>query len=105
MNSYGLSPLQLELLKDCITKHLAPDQKLTVWIFGSRAIGKARRYSDIDLLLEAMPPLENRQKYRMQDTLEDSDLPYKVDLVRMGEIYAPYRDTILREKSLLFEVG
>ena len=51
-------------------------------IFGSRATGQARRYSDLDIGL-AGEPLDQQQLLRLVDELEESDLPIRVDVVNL----------------------
>ena len=53
MSAFGLSPKVLRCLEDTIRKALGPDAKAQVWIFGSRATGHHRPYSDIDLLIDS----------------------------------------------------
>ena len=52
-----------------------------VWVFGSRAKGKARRASDLDLAIDLGRPLTQYESSQLFHAFEDSDLPYKVDVV------------------------
>ena len=52
-----------------------------VWVFGSRATGRARRYSDLDLLIDAGRPLSLAEAALLREGFEESDLPYRVDIV------------------------
>ncbi len=60
----------LKLVQDILAKHLLPTAK--VWVFGSRVTGRAKKFSDLDLAIETR---------ELAWDFEDSDLPYKVDLV------------------------
>ena len=51
------------------------------WVFGSRATGRGRRYSDLDLVIDAGHPLTLDQLARLSEAFCDSDLPYRVDVV------------------------
>lgn len=51
----------------------------TVRIFGSRAKGNYKRGSDIDLAV--MDPVEDRILGKIQSEFEDSNLPYRVDIL------------------------
>ena len=51
------------------------------YVFGSRARGGARQYSDLDLALEWDRPLGLDLIGRIAEALSESDLPYKVDIV------------------------
>jgi predicted nucleotidyltransferase len=52
-----------------------------VVVFGSRATGKARPFSDLDLLLLDPPRLDWAQRADLRDAFEKSSLPFRVDLV------------------------
>ena len=52
-----------------------------VWIFGSRATGHARPFSDLDLLVTEPNRLSWSQRAALRDAFEASDLPFCVDLV------------------------
>ena len=51
------------------------------WVFGSRATGRARRYSDLDLAIDAGRPLTLDELARLAEAFRESDLPYRVDIV------------------------
>ena len=52
-----------------------------VWVFGSRATGHARPFSDLDLLVTKPVSLTWLQRADLRDAFEASDLPFKVDVV------------------------
>ena len=72
-----------------------------VWVFGSRATGRARRYSDLDLAIDAGRLLILDELAEVTEAFSDSDLPYKVDLVDWHNIDARWRQTILAEHVAL----
>lgn len=49
------------------------------FVFGSRANGRAKKFSDLDLVF--FDPIPNNVLINIEDELEESDLPYKVDIV------------------------
>jgi uncharacterized protein len=51
-------------------------------VFGSRAAGCPKPHSDLDLLLITGLPLATRPLSLLSQDLEDSNLPFKVDLVQ-----------------------
>lgn len=53
----------------------------TVVVFGSRATGRARPFSDLDLLVLDPPRLSWAQRADLRDGFEASTLPFSVDLV------------------------
>lgn len=52
-----------------------------VWIFGSRATGRARPFSDLDLLISLPEKLDWRVRSDLADAFEASKLPFRVDVV------------------------
>ena len=52
-----------------------------VFVFGSRANGRPRRMSDLDLLLDARQPLPLAMLATLHDAFDESDLIWKVDIV------------------------
>lgn len=102
--SFGLSPHQLMMLKDTIEKIRTGNQDLRVYIFGSRARGKHRKYSDVDLLIEASPAWSEKQRADLMEALEESNLPFQFDIVTPEAVFDPYRKQIETEKILLFRL-
>ncbi|MDE1344941.1 nucleotidyltransferase domain-containing protein [Vibrio aestuarianus] len=58
------------------------------WVFGSRALGTFKESSDIDIALEGKA-LTLNEIAMMLDTLDQSSLPYKVDLLIKHKITSP----------------
>ena len=65
----------------------AQPQVEAVWLFGSRAMGRHRRGSDIDLCLEA-PQLSHGDRLRLMTAVDDRLVPWRVDLVLRHELPA-----------------
>jgi len=69
-----------------------------VWIFGSRARGDHKKFSDIDILFQIdKKKLPNGFLSRLKENLENSNFSYKVDLVDFDEIAKNYRENILKD--------
>lgn len=73
-------------------------QNHPVWIFGSRAKGTARKYSDLDLLFGEGLTLEQISEIR--EALENSNLLFKVDLVREEDLAPAYKDEVHTSRVL-----
>src|ERR1700760_181901 len=99
MNKFGLTPEKILLIRHLIESTLASHQKIKIWIFGSRVSGAFRPYSDVDLLLEAAPPLTSSQISEAAEKLDESNLPFKIDLVRTEDLHTPYAEQIHTEKK------
>ena len=68
-----------------------------VYLFGSRAWGEARRRSDIDIgvLLDPAVPAEILAEIR--DALAESTIPYRVDVVDLGQVDVSFRRRVMAE--------
>jgi predicted nucleotidyltransferase len=80
------------IVRDVLRAHLP--QGVRAYIFGSRAQGRARRYSDLDLALEWDRPLGLDLIGRIAEAMSDSDLPYKVDIVDLATVEPAFRARI-----------
>jgi type I restriction enzyme S subunit len=78
-------------------------QGAKTWVFGSRASGRARRYSDLDLAIDAGRRLTLDEIAELAEAFSDSDLPYKVDIVDWHDIDDRWRETIAAERATLAE--
>jgi predicted nucleotidyltransferase len=67
-----------------------------VWVFGSRARGDYRKFSDLDLLIEGAVP--SQLLASAGEALEESTLPFRVELVCESDLAETYRSTVLKEK-------
>lgn len=74
-----------------------------VWVCGSRATGRARRYSDLDLLIDAGRPLSPDETGLLREAFEESDLPYQVDVVDWHAIGDRFRRLIAGQRRSLME--
>ena len=72
-----------------------------VWVFGSRATGHARPFSDLDLLLTRPRSLSWLQCADLRDAFEASDLPFKVDVVEAEGLSGGIKERVNAERVLL----
>ena len=98
-----LAPDQRRLVLDILGANLPQGTK--TWVFGSRATGRARRYSDLDLAIDAGRPLTLDEIARLSEAFSDSDLPYRVDFLDWHDINDRWRETIVAERVPLTEAG
>ena len=74
----------------------------SVKVFGSRAAGRARPASDLDLVV--FPPASRRQLIDLRCAFDESDLPITVDVVAWDEIdHQRLRDEITRNAIPFFD--
>lgn len=64
---------------DILHVHLPPEARVDV--FGSRATGTCKPWSDLDLVIEASQPLPLSTLASLADAFDESGLAWKVDLV------------------------
>ena len=69
------------------------------YVFGSRAKGTAKPFSDLDLAVKEN--LLERDKVRIKAAFEESDLPFTVDLIELNKIEASFKKHILTDFILL----
>jgi predicted nucleotidyltransferase len=67
-----------------------------VWLYGSRAMGRHRPGSDIDLTLVA-PDLCHQGRLRLMAALDDLLLPWSIDLSLQHEVPESLRQHVARE--------
>lgn len=80
------------ILRDVLREHLPAGAR--AFVFGSRAHGMARRYSDLDLALEWDRPFGLALLGRIAEALSESDLPYKVDILDLAVVDPAFRARI-----------
>lgn len=86
----------LDRVKEIVFRYLA-GREAQVYLFGSRARGKARTASDIDIAIEAPEPLPPFLLAEMRDALEESTIPYNVDVVDLRTAGAALRAIVRKE--------
>jgi predicted nucleotidyltransferase len=86
----------LDRIKDIVLDALA-GYSVTVYLFGSRARGTARRASDVDIAVEAHRPLPPGVLARLRDTLEESTVPYRVEILDLASAGDALRRRVKQE--------
>ncbi|MEI8026958.1 MAG: nucleotidyltransferase domain-containing protein [Pseudomonadota bacterium] len=100
---FGLSPQDRELIESIFRKEIPNPVGIRVYIFGSRVGARYQKYSDVDLLLEG-GPLPAETLSTIAERLEESVLPYKVDLVDARKLAPEYAESVNRTKQLFFSI-
>jgi len=96
-----LHPEHRAIVQAILRQHLPTGSR--VWVFGSRAKGKARRGSDLDLAIDAGQALPAQTESALRCAFEDSDLPWTVDMVDMQRLpEGVFRQNMERDKKLLW---
>ncbi len=92
-----MKSIQLDRKHLAIVKEILNKLKIEAYVFGSRAKNTAKPLSDLDLCLKN--DYDKSKVRKLQDEFEESDLPFKVDVVVWGEISENFRAHI--EKDLV----
>ncbi|MDP3706264.1 MAG: nucleotidyltransferase domain-containing protein [Legionellaceae bacterium] len=74
----------------------------TVWVFGSRAQKAKKKYSDLDLVIDfdgEKIPISTL--ICLNEAFDESDLPYKVDIVDWNTISPEFKKHIQNKRVLL----
>ena len=89
---FGLIDRHLNFIKEMLKKHITyPDARF--YIFGSRAKGKYREYSDVDIAIDC-PDMTLEQKWKLESDFENSTFPYEVDIVDLNNIQEYFKNLI-----------
>ena len=86
----------LELAGRVMRSHLA-GRNVRVRLFGSRARGDSRTWSDIDVAVQANPALPAGVLSAWREALEGSSCLLNVDVVDWNDADAALRESITRE--------
>lgn len=73
-----------------------------VLAFGSRVDGTAKPYSDLDLVIMGKEPLSNEITGNLKGALDESDLPFQVDILDWAITSKEFR-SIINRSAILFE--
>lgn len=82
---------QLAMVRAILTEHV-PHAK--AWAFGSRVLGTAKKFSDLDLAIEDKKELSIDTLGELRYAFEESDLPISVDLLDMRTVRMPFRQIV-----------
>lgn len=87
-----LKPEELRIVREILKKYI-PDRQ--VLAFGSRVNGKARKYSDLDLVVMGETPLSLSTLATLAEAFSESPLPFKVDVVDWATTKENFREEIM----------
>jgi len=102
LDQLDITGKDLAIVLDILEQHV-PDR--TVWAFGSRVTGKARPYSDLDLVIMGKNPLSFALMADLVEAFDQSDLPFKVDIVDWARTDEAFKEIIHKRKIVLRTKG
>ena len=86
----------LDRVKDIVLGHLE-GRGAAVYLFGSHATGGAGWFSDVDVAIDPADPLPPALLSTLSEALEESTVPWHVDVVDLSGTTPEFRDRVLRE--------
>jgi uncharacterized protein len=82
-----------------IVKKILKNYPYSFYVFGSRATGKEKEFSDLDLCFwDNIPQSERLQ---LEEAFEESDLPFTVDLVHLPSCDPGFQKSILKTMQVI----
>ena len=88
----------IEIIKSILRKHIP---KCEVRAFGSRVTLTAKNYSDFDLAVKGKEKLSNDTLYALKENFEESDLPFRVDVLDWNNISESFKKIIESKYEVL----
>jgi len=77
---------------------LLPEAK--IYLFGSRAGGTHKKYSDVDIAVDAGKELRRADVGEARDMLNESNIPFKFDVVDLQAVDQEMKNSILKNGIL-----
>ncbi len=89
----------LQQLKQLILNYIA-DKPVQIFLYGSRARNTARKTSDVDIALLSKDKLPEGFITNLREIIEESTIPYQVDIIDLNQVDDNFRQKILKEAKL-----
>jgi len=96
---FGLEDRHLDFIKETLKKYIS-NSDAKFYIFGSRAKGTYKEYSDVDIAIDC-PDLTPNVKSKLELEFENSIFPYEVDIVDLNNITESFKNLIQDELVIL----
>jgi predicted nucleotidyltransferase len=97
----NVSPRQLETIKRILAEYVGGCE---VRVFGSRVNGPAKEYSDLDVAVVSPNKIKLRCKMLLREAFEESDLPFRVDIIDYNAASDEFR-TIIDAKYEILQIN
>lgn len=93
-----LSPDQLKIITGILAVQVPGCE---VRAFGSRVNGKAKKFSDLDIVIMSEAPVTSMKMASIKDAFSESNLPFRVDVLDWSSIGDEFRKIISRKYEAL----
>jgi type I restriction enzyme S subunit len=94
-----LSPRHLATIRNILRRYVP---ECRVRAFGSRVTGRAKSYSDLDLAVVSPGRLSEETLRLLREAFEESDLPFRVDVIDWHSTAADFQEVIERENEIVW---
>lgn len=94
----NISAPHLEMVKKILKKHV-PDCEVRV--FGSRLNENVKSYADLDLAIVGKEKLSTDKIYSLKEDFQESDLPFRVDVLDWNSISPEFKAVIEKKYEIL----
>lgn len=96
---FDISPNEYNIIHSIFVDYLSAEYK--VFVFGSRAKNQAKYNSDLDLAIEYNNKINYKILRKIKSELEESKLPYKVDILDINNISDEFK-AIIQKEMIIF---
>ena len=97
-----IEPQHFNIIEQILNQYLPVHSK--VWVFGSRTTDQIKKFSDLDLVIDAHgAPLSLATLADITHAFDESDLPYKVDIIDWNTVNESFKKLIENQRILLWE--
>jgi len=69
--------------------------------FGSRVEGKAKKYSDLDLVIVGKEKIENTELRHLREAFEESKIPFRVEILDWHRVSDSFKKVIEKRYEVL----
>ncbi len=94
----AVTPAEWLIIAAILREHVP---EATVLAFGSRVTGRAKPFSDLDLVIDAAHPLSLSCTADLTEAFTESDLPFRVDIVDWATTRPEFRAIMRRDGVVL----
>jgi len=81
-------------IKKIVFRFLNP-KEYKVFIFGSRAAGRAKKFSDYDVGILGRGPVPGEKMASLEEAFEESNLPFKIEVVDFSLVSSKFQNLAL----------
>lgn len=86
----------IKQLKQTVLNFLQ-NERVKIILYGSRARGDNSPSSDVDIGILSEGNLDRLSLSRLRDLLEESTIPYRVEIVDLGQVSESFKAEILKD--------